>query len=142
MGEVFEARGPRAIGVRRWVPIDLRRYVPSCSAQAVPDPPNAWDMRVLDGDDAEEIALLLSELAMIAEVDWAWRHLHKRRDDVFVRLATLGITVGRMQRNYAIDGKTIISHPSVGSVLRRYGIEPGYQEKQRSAATQTPQEDM
>lgn len=101
------------------------KHVPPGKGQPAPEPPNAWDSAVVSGPDAVEIASLLDELTEIAEVEWSFRHLVKRRNEIFIRLRLLGVTLGRMTRAYAIDGKPIITHVSILPMLRRAGVPAG-----------------
>lgn len=107
------------------------RYVPAARAKPAPEPPNAWDTKIVEGPHRHRIAALLDELTEIAEVDWQWRHLLKRRNEIFVELAKMQITMGRMKRAYAIasppaaEGKPIITHVSILQTLRRAGVPAG-----------------
>lgn len=101
------------------------RHVPSGKGRPAPEPPNAWDTAAVEGPDRIEIAGLLDELTEIAEVDWSYRHLIPRRNEIFIRLRQLGITMGRMLRAYAIDGKPIITHVGILGVLRKAGVPSG-----------------
>lgn len=99
------------------------RHVPPGKGKPKADPPNAWDTATLEGKDWPEITDLLEETTEIAEVDWAYRHLIPRRNEIWARLARLGITQGRMRRAYAIDGTPITSHVAILSVLKKLGVE-------------------
>lgn len=99
------------------------KHVPPGKGQPAPDPPNAWDLSAVEGPNWRHIQELLEETTEIAEVDWAWRHLRLRRDRIWAELANLGITQGRMQRAYAINGKPITSHVAILNVLKRLGIK-------------------
>lgn len=92
--------------------------------QPAPDPPNAWDTKIIEGPDWREIQDLLEETTQIAEADWTFRELKKRLPAIWLRLSELGVTIGRMVRAYAIDGKPIITHVTILKILQKHGYEP------------------
>ncbi len=100
----------------------ILRHVPPGKGRPAPEPPNAWDTAVVEGPHRHKIAEMLDELTAIAEYDWIIRHLTQRRNALFVALAKLNVTRGRMQRAYAIEGKTLITHVGIKNVLDRAGI--------------------
>ncbi len=101
---------------------DVLRYVPPGQGKPAPEPPNAWDGKIVEGPHRHRIAELLDELTAIAVFDWTFRHLASRRNDIFVELAKLQITRGRMMRAYAIDGKPLITHVGIKNLLDRRAI--------------------
>lgn len=107
-----------------------RRFVPPGKGIPIPDPPNAWDTDVVEGPNWPEITGLLDELTEIVEVDWAYRHLIPRRNDIFIRLRELGVTTGRILRAYAIklpDGthRRLFTHVGINGVLKKAGVPVG-----------------
>jgi hypothetical protein len=104
------------------------RHVPPAVGRAAPEPPNAWDTAVVEGPNRHKIAALLDELTEIAEVDWVFRHLKVRRDEIFVALHLLKVTSGRMTRAYAVasppdaKGRPLFTHAGINGVLNRAGV--------------------
>lgn len=104
------------------------RHVPPAKGKAAPEPPNAWDTAVIEGPNRHKIAKLLDELTEIAEVDWAFRHLKVRRDQIFVALHLLKVTSGRMTRAYAVasppeaKGRPLYTHAGINGVLNKAGV--------------------
>jgi hypothetical protein len=89
-------------------------------ARAVPDPPNAWDLDLIEGENGIEIAELLEETTEIAVKDWEWRRLMKRRNKLWLQLRELGVTQTRMARAYAVNCKAIITATAITLFFRRY----------------------
>jgi hypothetical protein len=96
-----------------------------------PPPPRRGptDEEAVNGPNADEIASLLTELGQIAKVDLLWRSKLKRRDAIWVRLRTLGVTQARMCSNYAVNGKPISDAAVVSLALTRHDRK---QEKEKA----------
>lgn len=87
----------------------------------VPDPPNAWDIDIIEeGPDRMEIAQLLEETTEIAVVDWKWQRLFRRRMVIWLRLRELGVTHSRMARAYAVNGRSVITATAITLAFRRH----------------------
>lgn len=99
------------------------KHVPKGKGSPAPDPPTIWDKAAVEGPHWRQIQELLEETTEIAEIDWAYRHLIPRRNQIWAQLAKLGITQGRMRRAYAIDGKPITSHVGINNVLKKLGVD-------------------
>ncbi len=97
----------------------ISKYVPPGKGQPAPEPPNAQDTEIIEGPHRMEIAEKLDDLTAIAEIDWQYRHVIPHRNAIFVALAALGVTQGRMKRAYAIDGTPIITHVGIVNILGR-----------------------
>jgi hypothetical protein len=111
------------------------RHVPAAVGKPAPESPKVWDTAAIEGPDRHKIAALLDELTELAEVDWAYRHLIKRpgpvpsrRDQIFIELYQLKVTLGRMTRAYAIacpptaEGRPLITHVGIRGVIEKAGV--------------------
>lgn len=100
------------------------------------DPPNAWDVHVMEGPDAEEIMKLLDELSRLAEsdarADTQSRFRMTRRNNIWARLATLGVTMSRMKRAYAVDGVPRVSHVTIMRTLQKMGVTDRYPQTEQT----------
>lgn len=94
----------------------------SGTAEPLPDPVNATDVRVVEGPNWKEVQDLLAKTRECAEADWRYRQLRSQRGRWWARLRYLGINVGRIRRNYVVDGEYLISHPQVIAEAKRGGF--------------------
>lgn len=91
-------------------------------AAPLPDPPNAWDTRIVEGEHWQEIQELLELTTRCAQADWNYRQLWTRMPKAWARLRELEVSVGRILRYYAVDGKSILTHPTILKLSKQGGF--------------------